>query len=101
MLATSRLKRLVEIHDMTYKDLANKANVPYATVKSVMSRGIENSSVELAIRICHALGITLNELFEENSEKETAMFFSCLNEDGTKKAKEYVADLLEIKKYRK
>lgn len=101
MAATQKIKRMIEAKGITLRELANRANVPYATIKSVMIRGIENSSVDLVIRICHALGLTLDELFEEKKESEALLCFDMLNENGKKKVEEYALDLLCIKKYRR
>ncbi|MBQ6921509.1 MAG: helix-turn-helix transcriptional regulator [Clostridia bacterium] len=101
MQATRRLKELILIKGISYRELADIADVPYATIKSVFVRGVENSSVELVLRICKALGVTLNDLFGETDINDIEAHIKMLNAEGVEKVKSYVSDMLCINRYRK
>lgn len=62
------LRELVEKTGMSVKAFSEKAGLPYTTVRSIFERGVSKSSVDNVIKICRALGITIEEL-EILSEK--------------------------------
>ena len=53
--------------DMSQDDLAKKVGVSRQTISSV-EKGDYNPTINLCIRICKALGKTLDELFWEETE---------------------------------
>lgn len=55
------LERFVSIREFTHV-----VNMSYSTVDSILRRGIGNSSVSNVIKICKALGISVDELADGN-----------------------------------
>lgn len=60
--------RRIEL-EMSQTDLAKKAGVTRQTI-GLIEAGEFNPSIKLCIDICRALGVTLNDLFWEESENE-------------------------------
>ncbi len=51
--------------DMTQKELAEKIDVSRQTINAI-EKGDYNPSINLCIKICKALNVTLNDLFWED-----------------------------------
>ena len=64
MERTKVIRRLIKDTGLSLKAFAEKANVPYTTLYSILERGVGNASVDNVIKICKALGITIEELEE-------------------------------------
>ena len=62
-----KLKRM-EL-DMSQTELAKRAGVTRQTI-GLIEAGEFNPSLNLCIAICRALGVTLNDLFWEEDDKE-------------------------------
>ncbi|MBQ4304627.1 MAG: helix-turn-helix transcriptional regulator [Lachnospiraceae bacterium] len=60
--------RRIEL-EMSQTDLAKKAGVTRQTI-GLIEAGEYNPSIKLCIDICRALGVTLNDLFWEETENE-------------------------------
>ena len=60
--------RRIEL-EMSQTDLAKKAGVTMQTI-GLIEAGEFNPSIKLCIDICRALGVTLNDLFWEETENE-------------------------------
>jgi hypothetical protein len=56
------LRKLIENTGLNIKAFAEKANVPYTTLFSILERGVSKASVDNVIRICRTLGITIEGL---------------------------------------
>ncbi|WP_368645391.1 helix-turn-helix transcriptional regulator [Alkalibacterium putridalgicola] len=66
MAKNLRLKTARARLDMSQQDLADAVDVTRQTI-SAIERGDYNPTINLCIRICKALNVTLNDLFwEEN-----------------------------------
>ncbi|SFC62521.1 putative transcriptional regulator [Alkalibacterium subtropicum] len=66
MAKNLRLKTARASLDMSQQDLADAVDVTRQTI-SAIERGDYNPTINLCIRICKALNVTLNDLFwEEN-----------------------------------
>lgn len=84
MNLTNNLKRLRQLHgDLSQQQLAEMVGCSRQTIISIES-GCKNPSVELALKISHALKTPMDELFalEEGKEKEhfckrISDFFKC------------------------
>ena len=61
------LKELRKQTKMTYKQIADKANLPERTVNRVFSGDTDNPYVETLHRIVDALGFTLNDIFADTA----------------------------------
>ncbi len=55
--------------DITQKDLAEKIDVSRQTINAI-EKGNYNPSINLCIKICKALNVTLNDLFWEGDKNE-------------------------------
>ncbi len=55
--------------DMTQKELAKKIDVSRQTINAI-EKGNYNPSINLCIKICKALNVTLNDLFWEGDNNE-------------------------------
>lgn len=62
MTIEERLRGLIVSRYPTVKDFAAEAGIKYTTLLAVLQRGIENSGASSLIKICDALGITLDGL---------------------------------------
>ncbi len=54
--------------DMTQKELAEKIDVSRQTINAI-EKGDYNPTINLCIKICKALNVTLNDLFWEESDE--------------------------------
>lgn len=66
MDTTTKLKSLIFDQFRSVREFAEAANVPYTTVHSILQRGVENSSVENVIKLCRTLGITVDDLLNDD-----------------------------------
>lgn len=66
MAKNLRLKTARARLDMSQKDLADAVDVTRQTI-SAIERGDYNPTINLCIRICKALNVTLNDLFWEDA----------------------------------
>lgn len=49
-------------------DFSKKAGIPYNTLRSILERGVGNSSVNNVLKICNALDITFDQLNQMSTE---------------------------------
>lgn len=64
------IRHLIDESGLSVKEFAARASIPYTTLRSILERGIGNASVNNVIKICKALGITIEQL--ENFAYEEA-----------------------------
>lgn len=62
------IRNLINEKGMSIKSFAELIDIPYTTLHSMLDRGIGKASVDSVIKICRALGITIEEL-ETMSER--------------------------------
>ena len=62
-----KLKSARALKDMSQEDLAKAVNVSRQTINAI-EKGDYNTTINLCIAICKALGVTLNDLFWGNEE---------------------------------
>lgn len=67
MAKNLRLKTARARLDMSQQDLADAVDVTRQTI-SAIERGDYNPTINLCIRICKALNVTLNDLFWEETD---------------------------------
>lgn len=63
------LRRLIEETGLSVKAFSEKAEIPYTTLRSMLERGLDKTSVGNAIKVCRALNITVEELECMSSEE--------------------------------
>jgi len=74
------IKKKIEKSGLSVKAFAEKAGLPYTTLRSILERGVSKSSVENIIRICRALGITIEDLERMASEANSLSDFVLVGE---------------------
>lgn len=88
MNVEKELQQLVILRYGTVADFIRKIGIPYSTFKSIINRGVSNSSFGNILKICHALKLNPDELeagrivFVDDNEKvkerDIESFFSDL-----------------------
>ena len=66
MTTENKLKQLILSHYKSVREFSIEAKMPYSTVASIFSKGIDKTSITTMIKICSNLGISLDELLEGN-----------------------------------
>lgn len=101
------IRQLINDRKITLKAFSKKAGIPYTTLRSMLERGIENASVNNVIKVCAALDISIEYLYNmEKSavlsyeETELLKFFNNLNGIGKKEAVKRVCELTQIDSYK-
>jgi predicted transcriptional regulator len=61
---TEIIEKLIVEKYPNVKAFAETIQIPYTTLKSMLSRGIGNASVDNVIKVCKGLGITTDQLVE-------------------------------------
>ncbi len=64
-----KLKKLILSRHKSVLEFATMAGIPYSTVRSILERGVDNSSVINVIKICNALSISVDALANGYIEK--------------------------------
>lgn len=62
MNTEEKLKEMILSKYRSVLEFTEAIDMPYGTIASIFKRGINNSSVTNIIKICHALGISADEL---------------------------------------
>lgn len=79
MTNSERLTSLIRERGLNVKVVAERAGIPYTTLKSMIDRGMKNPSIVHAIKVAEVLGVqvadfieearTKNDVFKEDSPK--------------------------------
>ncbi|QQK75057.1 helix-turn-helix transcriptional regulator [Salicibibacter cibarius] len=77
---TEIVKKLIGETELSTKAFAEKAGLPYTTLRSMLQRGIGNASVDNVMKVCKALNITTDEL-QEMAENNTVDLPELTNKD--------------------
>lgn len=62
MTIEEKLKDLILNRYKSVLEFSNTADIPYTTVKSILSRGVGNASVNNIVKICKTLNISVDAL---------------------------------------
>lgn len=99
--------------------LAKAANIPYSTLTSLYNKDFKKAKLPTIKAICSVFGVTLDYLCRDEitdpnyglsslsssdlSEDETNLIedYRNLNDEGKEKARDYLADLASLPKYKK
>lgn len=99
--------------------LAKFANIPYSTLTSLYNKDFKKAKLPTIEAICNVFGVTLDYLCRDEitdpnygisplsssdlSEDETQLVedYRSLNDEGKEKARDYLADLTSLPKYKK
>lgn len=103
---TEYIKELIKKTGLNQKNFAEKTGMPYTTLRSMLERGVENASVNNVIKVCRALNICVESLYEQcnnihlsREEKLLLDNYNSLNSIGKEKLLDYSNDLTENIKY--
>lgn len=88
-LVSNRIYSLLEHYGWSVKTLSDESNIPYETLKKLLNRKIENTSVHNIIKIASALQCQVDYLVNESS----AQLPSLLNSSHTKNMGTYLTSL--------
>ena len=95
------IKEKIRENGYSIKDFANKINMPYTTLLSIVNKSVGGASLDNIIKICNGLEISI-ELLNPNIQHKNNAFlyqYNTLNETGKAKADEYIEDLADNPKY--
>lgn len=103
---TEILRKLIESSSPSVKAFSLKAGLPYSTLRSMLERGIGNASVDNVIKVCKALGITIEQLEEmaannatEINKKENQLETIAAHFEGDEFTEEDLDDIENFIKY--
>lgn len=68
MSKNTKMKDARISHGLSQQELADKVGVSRQTINAI-EKGDYNPTIKLCVGICRALGLTLNDLFWEETEK--------------------------------
>lgn len=103
MTRENYIKLLIKNDDLTIKDFAQKINMPYTTLLSILNGSLGGASIDNVIKICGGLHITIEELQKHindtdsniSLEAEFIKVFRMLNDDYKKIAINQIKALAE------
>lgn len=100
------IKELINKTGLSMKAFAIQADIPYTTLRSMLERSIENASVNNVLKVCSALNITIEELYNiskrdnlTNEENELLSCFNSLNNTGKKELLKRASELKLVPNY--
>lgn len=93
------IKKLIDKTGMNQKQFAEKADVPYTTLRSMLERGIGRASVDNVIKVCHALGITVDELQRMSEDDEAEIDTIAAHHDGGEWTAEEIETIQKFKEF--
>ena len=103
---TGYIKELIKNTGLNLKSFAERSGIPYTTLRSMLERGVENASVNNVIKVCRALNICVESLYEQcnniqltKEEKLLLDNYNSLNNIGKEKLLDYSNDLIGNVKY--
>ena len=64
MSTEEKLKNYILSRYRSVREFTTRYDIPYSTLSTVFTRGIDNSSLATIIKICNALGISTDEIAE-------------------------------------
>lgn len=109
MNKTDMIRKMINDTGLNLKAFAEKSQLPYTTLRSMLDRGIDNASVNNVMKICSTLGIRIESLYEVELNSEETLRkdehdllenYNKLNNIGKKEASKRIAELTEIDKYK-
>lgn len=72
MTREDEIKRLIEQQGLSLKSFAEKNDIPYTTLVTMLKKGILKSSVDNVMKVYKGLGISMEELEENSMDKLNA-----------------------------
>lgn len=106
MNRTEFIKELIDKTGMNLKAFSRRAGIPYTTLRSMLDRRIENASVNTVLKVCSALNISIEDLYNTSSSKylkpdeiDLLENFNSLNNIGKREVLKRIAEINLIPKY--
>lgn len=105
-MITHQLNELKIKSNLSAKQIAERADIPYSTVQKIFNGETQNPNVDYIFRIVTAMGHTMNDLYYPNNkaEGEESMAISVIREmyenriaELKEQHKEHITDLKEAK----
>ena len=104
---TELIKKLISNKGMSVRKFAENIGIPNTTLNSMLSRGIENASLNNVIKVCSALNISVETLYDmcntsnilTNEENTLLESFNKLNDLGKNEANKRVKELSLLEQY--
>ncbi|TNJ68187.1 helix-turn-helix transcriptional regulator [Paenibacillus hemerocallicola] len=93
------LKQLIDKTGLNTKAFAEKAGLPYTTLRSMLMRGVGGASVVNVIKVCKALGITVEQLEEMASTDNYDIKTIAAHHDGEDWTEEELEAIEKFKKF--
>lgn len=80
------IRDLIKQKGMSVKSFAEFAEIPYTTLHSMLERGVGKAAVDNVIKVCKALGITVEELESSSVDSgiDEPMTIAAHKTDGSK-----------------
>lgn len=72
MKPEEKLKNLILLKYKSLRAFTQENNISYSTVNSMISRGIAGAGVSTVLKVCQALEISVEDLLDEDEQKNTA-----------------------------
>lgn len=63
---TELLRHLIELKFKSIREFARAIDVPQTTIHTALKRGIGGTAVETVIKMCNGVGISIDDLLNEN-----------------------------------
>lgn len=94
------ISQLIKEQRISLKEFSALASIPYTTLRSILERGVGNASVNNVIKICKALGITVEEL-ENMAHNEAGLQIETIaaHHDGEDWTKEELQEIENFKQF--
>lgn len=95
---TEIIEKLIAEKFPNVKAFAETIQIPYTTLKSMLSRGIGNASVDNVIKVCKGLGITTDQLVEM-ANKDGDLDTIAAHHDGEEWTEEELEEIRRFKEF--
>ncbi|MFD0712841.1 helix-turn-helix domain-containing protein [Paenibacillus sp. GCM10027626] len=93
------MKGLIDKAGLNTKAFAEKAGIPYTTLRSMLMRGVGGASVVNVMKVCKALGITVEQLEEMASTGNYDIQTIAAHHDGEDWTEEELASIEKFKEF--
>lgn len=93
------LKKLIEETGMSMKAFSEKVGIPYTTLYSILERGVGKASVDNVIKICKALGITIEDMERMASGEENEIYTIAAHHEGEEWTEEELEEIERFKEF--
>lgn len=93
------IDRLISESGFSKKAFAEKIGIPPTTLRSMLSRGVGNASVDNVIKVCKGLGITTDQLEDLASSDNGDVETIAAHHDGEDWTEEELEEIRRFKEF--